>query len=1112
MADQLEIRIETALRAKPGMTAKEIAIALGADKTQVNGLLYGVLSGKVFQDKKYRWFPAEKKETPRSSLSREPLNTPLARMCHYYLACLGQDDEAGISVFAFNQYGAPDYCELAALPDGDDPGVFQSPDAQRLIAALRKDKSRLALYFGYPTTLKKVTSKKGWEGFFVEPLILIPVEFDEGSQGRPRLAQGFPLINLKALKRLTGAERDGIMEELVQLEEELGLTVEGELPEIDELVQRLAAIRPEWQWQEPCNPAALGSDPPLSKADQEGIYNRAVLVVAERSPYTQGLESELKGLAQLQESAYAKTALGQWISNSIPARGSATQDALVEVMPLNSEQRQAVKQALANPITIITGPPGTGKSQVVADILINAAWQGKRVLFASKNNKAVDVVEVRINNLGPRPILLRVGSNQYQTKLAEYLLDLLAATATQEDRMAYDEALATQKALESQEAALATKEREVIALRNRVDEAERTAEAARAQLGPSIFAATPSIDLAALNKANLELALSVQAAAKKAQPLPIRVLWKLLRKGRFDALSSAVVKVSSTISLLKVPMPSGQPDDSSIPRWVAASNELTEKIESAEAAKAYLEALASLQRVTPLEQIAKARGVILAKMAANAERLWRAWLRLQPTKLTQNDRQLLHKYSALLKMVIATGVDGKLGPQVFREYQNLFPKVAHLLPCWAVTSLSAKGKIPFEPGFFDLVVFDEASQCDIASALPLLFRAKRAAVIGDPKQLSHITGLPKGQDQKLLEKHKLLSDYPHWAYSFNSLFDLASGYGSGEDIVSLRDHHRSHADIIEFSNEFFYESRLRVATRYNLLCRPTAEPTGVRWVNVSGQTIRPNTGGAFNREEAKAVVAELRRLVIERGYKGTVGVVSPFRAQANLIREMVLADQSLAEELARHEFLSDTVHKFQGDERDLMIFSPVVSKGISPGAIGFLKNNGNLFNVAITRARAMLLVVGDLSEASHCEVDYLASFAQYTQDLREKQHEGLAVVNPDLGAEYPKVSNPEQVSDWERLFYRALYKAGVRTIPQYQVEKYALDLALIIDENTRLDIEVDGERYHRAWDGELCRRDQMRNQRLYELGWDVMRFWVYEVRDDLAGCIKKVSAWNKPQE
>ena len=62
------------------------------------------------------------------------------------------------------------------------------------------------------------------------------------------------------------------------------------------------------------------------------------------------------------------------------------------------------------------------------------------------------------------------------------------------------------------------------------------------------------------------------------------------------------------------------------------------------------------------------------------------------------------------------------------------------------------------------------------------------------------------------------------------------------------------------------------------------------------------------------------------------------------------------------------------------------------------------------------------------------------------------------------------------------------------MDQYQLDLAIIEDER-RLDIEVDGERYHRDWTGELSRKDQIRNQRMFELGWDVMRFWVYEVRD-----------------
>ena len=92
------------------------------------------------------------------------------------------------------------------------------------------------------------------------------------------------------------------------------------------------------------------------------------------------------------------------------------------------------------------------------------------------------------------------------------------------------------------------------------------------------------------------------------------------------------------------------------------------------------------------------------------------------------------------------------------------------------------------------------------------------------------------------------------------------------------------------------------------------------------------------------------------------------------------------------------------------------------------------------------------------------------------------------------------------LLYRALFAAGLRPIPQYDVEKYVHDFALL-DGHRRLNVEVDGERYHRNWDGELLRRDQIRNERLMELGWDIMRFWVYQVRDGLAGCVSRVQGW-----
>jgi very-short-patch-repair endonuclease len=141
-------------------------------------------------------------------------------------------------------------------------------------------------------------------------------------------------------------------------------------------------------------------------------------------------------------------------------------------------------------------------------------------------------------------------------------------------------------------------------------------------------------------------------------------------------------------------------------------------------------------------------------------------------------------------------------------------------------------------------------------------------------------------------------------------------------------------------------------------------------------------------------------------------------------------------------------------------------------------------------------------------VSYLASFAEYSRDLASR--EALVATPEELGPEYPMVTHPERVSDWERIFYRAMYTAGLRPVPQYEEAPYTLDFALFNGER-KLDVEVDGENYHRNWDGELCRRDQIRSRRLSDLGWDVMRFWVYELRDDLDGSLGRVKAWMAAQ-
>lgn len=1110
MSQDIDQHILETIKQKPGQKTKEIASELGVDNTLVNSSLYGRLKGKVRQDRIYRWYPKDTAGSETRGDENPPcLNTPLARLCRYYLDCLSHDDLGGVSEFAASKYGDPNYVELEVLPLFDESGAdpFDSEPAQRLLQKVRRDRNRKVIFLGYPVRLNFIRGRSGWEGFMVEPLLLFHLQETDSRYGKLTLSDDLPQFNFKALRALSNAGDANLMEEAIQLTEELGMGTPGEdQPDLDELLARMQQIRSEWDWQEEMDPYALSSGISLADLNQQGIFNRGILIATERSPYTKGLESELGMLQNVEVSKYRDTVLGAWLNSETIESPPADQQPLLEVLPLNSEQRQAVRQALANSLTVITGPPGTGKSQVVMSILVNAAWQGKTVLFASKNNKAVDVVETRVNALGPRPILLRLGANEYRSKLTEYLVSLLAATTSDDDQQRYRECEEVHKRLQERSHSLDLDLQSLMELRNAVDHLEQSVEPIRQKVGEEVFRRLRSVDYQTLKQAYDAFQAAVDRADCHKQPFLTRLIWSLVRCKRLAGLAAESDLFRDTALNIGLPLPDRTPDMLTIGEWIDYGERLRQWVSQVADACNYATHLESLTRATPLEELSRHRLILTEELVSNSNALWEAWLRLQPARMTPQQRRLLGDYSALLQLIVSADDENRrLGRDVFRRYYQLFPQVMSILSCWAVTSLSARGRVPFEPSFVDLLVIDEASQCDIASALPLLYRARRVVIIGDPKQLRHISTLRKPEDRQLLTKHDLVDDYVGWAYSTQSLFDLASSLCRSEDIVALRDHHRSHADIIQFSNDEFYEGQLRVATIYDRLMVPNDGGATVRWLRVHGKTVRPGTGGAINEQEAQAVVQEIERLVTQ-GYRGSIGVVSPFRAQANRIRDLVYQHDSLSARIAQLDFLADTVHKFQGDERDVMIFSPVVSTGISERALGFLRSSPNLFNVAITRARAALIVVGNQDEAKNCGVDYLARFAAYVDRLGSQQRQVDGLSGADLGPDYPPVLHPERVSDWERQFYRALYMTGIRAVPQYAAEKYNLDLALILGER-RLDIEIDGERYHRNWDGELCRRDQIRNQRLMELGWDVMRFWVYQIRDDQNRCLERVQKW-----
>jgi very-short-patch-repair endonuclease len=1008
----------------------------------------------------------------------------------YYLDCLSQDDDSGIEVFADSKYDL-DYIEIEHWPLDGNQLDLGPEELRKLIGRQKRETRKKALWLGYPTLIRQVRSRNGWEGAFLAPLFVWPQDSDADELAfLPE-----PTINTRALEGLSASEN--LLEEAALLAEELGLdSLEG--APIDELVARLRELRPEWAWKEASEPTSFRKIGELRSVADTGIYNAAVVVLADRSPFTLGLERELTDLQTVSDASIRASSLGVLLGSA----GSHAEitGPLLEPAPLNTEQRTAIKEALSEPLTVITGPPGTGKSQVVTSILVNAAWRGLRVLFASKNNKAVDVVMQRINSLSPQPIMLRLGTRSLQEELANRLTAILSARATEEERDRYATALMSLQNENNSLESTGNQIHELVQLRNQVDGLERACEDAREFLPEHVFreARQSFISEIEVNTENLERA--IRRFDRSQAPFLERLVWRFLKESRQKQVtlaSQALLTCEQGIGIHAPGTPS--PDE-----LVADAGNLIRAMKSA---ADYQAALRELAQRTQLGILAKQLARQNAKVAELSGEAWTNWSFLLPDRLNEHDRAALGDYAGILRTIARTDEEGgNVAAQVWRRYYDLASKTTKALPCWAVTSLSARGRVPFAAGGFDLLVIDEASQCDIASALPLLYRAKRAVVIGDPQQLRHISRLSAHRDQALMVKHDLLTaPGPSWGYRANGLYDLAASKAKSESVIALRDHHRSHADIINFSNEFFYRGKLRVATDYRRLKRP--EGPALRWINIQGNVIRPSSGGAINRGEAEAVVRELKRIAIEQRFSGEIGVVTPFRAQANLIDELITADNSLAPVLASRNFICETAHKFQGDERDLIIFSPVVSRGMPQGAYGFLKAQGNIFNVGITRARGALFVVGDATACSAGEVEYLRAFALYMAEHAGSSRESTTSSPQSNGLGYPAVARPELVSDWERAFYPELVQGGFRPVPQFPVDNYLLDFALLRPNGRRLDIEIDGEKYHKAWDGELIRRDQLRNLRLIEMGWDILRLWVYEVRDNLPDCILRVKRW-----
>jgi len=295
------------------------------------------------------------------------------------------------------------------------------------------------------------------------------------------------------------------------------------------------------------------------------------------------------------------------------------------------------------------------------------------------------------------------------------------------------------------------------------------------------------------------------------------------------------------------------------------------------------------------------------------------------------------KYEEMMKIIEMD--DSQKRVTEFNEYLSEEENLRNFLrvfPIVITTNISAHHLGQPKP-MFDLTIIDEASQCDNAVALIPIIRGQNLLLVGDPQQLNPVILLDAQYNKRLMQKHKTPKEYN---YIENSIYKTYIAVDPISDEILLSYHYRCNGKIIDFNNKKYYNNKLNIRSENRV-----DNPLIFRDTKSTNQEAH-NT----SINEAEEVIEYVKKHPDQR-----IGIITPFVKQKELINDLL-------EEAKVHNVTCGTVHAFQGDEKDVILFSTAISKSTRQKTYDWLKNNKELINVATSRARDQLILFGDENE------------------------------------------------------------------------------------------------------------------------------------------------------
>lgn len=561
----------------------------------------------------------------------------------------------------------------------------------------------------------------------------------------------------------------------------------------------------------------------------------------------------------------------------------------------NASQKVAVRNAMENSMSIIEGPPGTGKTQTILNIIANIIFQGKTVAVVSNNNSAtINVLE----------------------KLEKYGLDFIAAMLGNSDNK--------NKFIENQKVDI-----------NKIESVDKDEYSNlltyERELSSSIDEMLEKNNTLAQNRQNIK---SFEFEMKR---------YDKYYRDTFDGIID--IKLNEKISSNKL-----------MKLWVKyiQSSDAVDKDRIPFLKRLYYSFLFGVKNYRffnqPVEQVIS----ILQKefYRRKHKELSSEIVELEKSLESYSFSEKLDELSDVSMKILKNKLADKYNNHSRKEFlaTELWMRSEDVLSEYPVimsTTYSITSSLNKET-VYDYVIVDEASQVDLLTGVLAMSCAKNMVVVGDQMQLPNV--VPEGNRKIAGAVGKKYSIDDCYRFENNSMLESIASRFEKIPRVLLKEHYRCHPKIIQFCNQKFYGNELIIMTRDNdesdvLKAHKTVKGSHAR--------------GRINQRQIDEIAHSILPELGENVDSSSVGIISPYRDQKKLLeRNSMCCGIEI-----------DTIHKFQGREKDNIIITTVDNE------ISNFTDNPNMLNVAISRAKKKIRIV--VSESENNDNTNIGDFIRY---------------------------------------------------------------------------------------------------------------------------------------